>query len=113
MATKKPFTSPITAPATITISITAMIHPPVVDGRCSNISLVAALFCRKAADIPAAKPNTRPAERSVPVRTIQPPIPSAIGSETAASISIFAIELGLRKFLFLMAVYIMNMTISI
>ena len=59
--------------------------------------------------MPAARPKIRPAERSVPVSTIQPPMPSAMGSDTAASVMMFTMELGLTKFLLTMAVKMIKM----
>ena len=52
----------------------------------------------------AVRPTTRPPERSVPVRTIQPAIPSAIGREAATRERMLTIEPGAKKFLFLIAV---------
>ena len=46
----------------------------------------------KEAEIHAARPTTRPAEISVPVSTIQPPIPRAMGSFAAVREIIFTIE---------------------
>ena len=47
---------------------------------------------KRDAEIHAVRPTTRPAEISVPVSTIQPPIPSAIGSFAAVSEITFTIE---------------------
>ena len=50
----------------------------------------------------AVRPTTRPADRSVPVSTIQPPMPRAMGMEAAARLMMFTMELvvmniGLRE----------------
>ena len=58
----------------------------------------------KDAAIHAVRPTTRPAERSVPVSTIVPAIPTAIGMLAADSEIIFTIDDGVTKFGFCIAV---------
>ena len=86
-ATLKPFTKPTAAPTPNTIrSTTGMGIADVMLGNTLNTVV------SKEAEIHAARPTTRPAEISVPVSTIQPPIPRAMGSFAAVREIIFTIE---------------------
>ena len=61
-------------------------------------------FCNNTPATAAVKPATRPAERSVPVNTIQPAIPSAIGKYAATCVIKFAKEPIVKKFSLTIAV---------
>ncbi len=90
-ATLKPFTKPTSAPTPITSSSTSG------SGAAFDISgNTLKTVVSSEAEIHAVRPTTRPAEISVPVSTIHPPIPSAIGSFAAVRDNIFTIE-GIPK----------------
>ncbi len=81
-----------------------MIQPVVISGRLLNSLREIVRSCSSAPATAAVRPTTRPPDRSVPVRTIQPAMPSAIGSDAATREMMFAMEPADRKFLFLIAV---------
>ena len=76
-ATKKPLKQPIAAPMSMASTMTTgMGRVPI----CGHILLaMLAAFCSRDAEIQAVIPTARPADRSVPVSTIQPPMPNAAG----------------------------------
>ena len=92
------------APMSTTHRIVSRIQPPVISGRLEKNFLEIVRSCKRAPAIAEVRPTTRPPERSVPVRTIQPAIPSAIGREAATRERMLTIEPGAKKFLFLIAV---------
>ena len=104
LATKKPFTIPISAPMATTMRIVSRIQPGVMAGRLEKSFREMVRSCSSAPATAAVRPTTRPPDRSVPVRTIQPAIPSAMGSDAATRETMFAMEPADRKFLFLIAV---------
>ena len=69
----KPIAAPMSMASTMT---TGMGRVPI----CGHILLaMLAAFCSRDAEIQAVMPTARPADRSVPVSTIQPPMPNAAG----------------------------------
>ena len=90
-ATLKPFTNPTSAPTPITSKRTSGSGAAfVISGNTLNTVV------KSDAEIHAVRPTTRPAEISVPVSTIQPPIPSAMGSFAAVRDNMFTME-GIPK----------------
>ncbi len=94
-ATLNPFTNPTIAPTPMTSSST----------RGSGAALAIPgntlkTVVSRDAEIHAVRPTTRPAEISVPVSTIQPPIPSAIGRD-----NMFTIEGSFMKAGRMIAIY--------
>ena len=64
-----------------------------------NILFITPLDCSSEAQIQAQSPTQRPAERSVPVSTIAPAIPSAIINLAADCMVMFTIESNDKKLL--------------
>ena len=104
LATKKPLIRPMMAPTTRTIRTTSRIQPGVMAGRFWNILREISRLWSMVPAMAAVRPTTRPADRSVPVRTMHPPIPSAMGREAAARETMLMMEPGFTKLLFLTAV---------
>ena len=91
-ATLKPFTKPTTAPTARTSKNTTKIGGAlVISGNTLKVVV------RSEAEIQAVRPTTRPAEISVPVRTMQPPIPRAMGSLAAVRDITFTMEGSFKK----------------
>ena len=63
-----------------------------------NILFITPFDCNSEAHMQAQRPTQRPAERSVPVRTMAPAIPKAIISLAADCMVMFTIESNDRKF---------------
>ena len=90
-ATKKPLTQPTIPPTTITAKITSGIG---TTPRFGNILVEYVTACSREAEIHAVNPTTRPADRSVPVNTIHPAIPHAIGIFAADKLTILTKDEG-------------------
>ena len=104
-ATKKPLTKPMIAPMAMTARMAMQIPAQVgMFGIQLNILRARSVFCSRAAERAADRPTTRPPERSVPVRTMQPATPSANGRDAAASEMMFVMEPIFRKLWLTMAV---------
>ena len=104
LATKKPFTIPISAPMATTMRTVSRIQPGVMAGRLEKSFREMVRSCSSAPATAAVRPTTRPPDKSVPVRTMQPAMPSAMGNDAATRETMFAMEPADRKFLFLIAV---------
>ena len=105
LATKKPLMKPTMEPTIMTATMAITIYAAMGrSGSHVKILLAQSGDWSRAAEMAADRPTTRPAERSVPVRTIQPPIPRAMGREAAAREMMLTMEPGFRKFSFLKAV---------
>ena len=76
LATKKPLKQPIRAPMAMAMMITAQMGSVPISG---HILLEVVTAWSRDAEIQAVRPTQRPADRSVPVSTIQPAIPRARG----------------------------------
>ena len=63
-----------------------------ISGMLGNILRLISVLCSRAAEMAADRPTTRPADRSVPVRTMQPPMPRAMGREEAARDTMLTME---------------------
>ena len=81
-----------------------------ISGRVSNILFAQSDACSIAAEMAAVRPTTRPADRSVPVSTMHPPMPSAMGSEDAARLMMLTMELILMKLALRVAVKMTKIT---
>ena len=90
-ATQKPLNAPIRAPRPTASMITTKTGR---GWRPGHILLATSAACNREAATQAVIPTVRPAERSVPVRTIHPPIPNATGKYAAVWESRLIIELG-------------------
>ncbi len=99
-ATLNPFTNPTKAPTPITSRSTSGRGAVFVISGNTLKTVVS-----KEAEIHAVRPTTRPAEISVPVSTIQPPIPSAIGNFAAVRDNMFTIEGSFMKVGRIIAMY--------
>ena len=76
LATKKPLKAPMAAPMATTIRMTrGMGRVPML----GHILLAASVACSREAATQAVMPTARPADRSVPVSTMHPAMPSATG----------------------------------
>ena len=76
LATKKPLKAPMAAPMATTIRMTRGTGRVPMAG---HILLGASAACRRLAATQAVMPTARPADRSVPVSTMQPAMPRATG----------------------------------
>ena len=101
-ATKKPLKQPTAAPMSIASRITTMMGSVPISGHILLARLAA--FCSRDAEMQAVRPTTRPADRSVPVSTIQPAMPSAAGRYAAVWERMLMRDAGLIKLGFLMAI---------
>ena len=77
LATKKPLNAPNAAPITMAAGMTTQMGKVPIWGHILLATLAA--FCKSEAEMQAVRPTMRPAERSVPVSTMHPPMPSAAG----------------------------------
>ncbi len=77
LATKKPLKAPMAAPMTMATTMTTGMGSAPISGHILLAML--RVLCSREADTQAVRPTIRPADKSVPVRTIQPPMPRAAG----------------------------------
>jgi len=94
LATQKPLTRPMSAPSAMTARITTgMGRGPIA----SMKRLAVPAFCSMMADKKPVRPMMRPAERSVPVKIIQPAMPSAMGRREAVKDRMLMMLAGCKK----------------
>ena len=101
-ATKKPLKHPMTAPMIIARIMTTIMGSVPISGHI--LLAVFAAFWSSDAEMQAVRPTARPADRSVPVSTMHPAIPSAAGRYAAVWERILMRDAGLMKLGFLMAI---------